>query len=149
MKYTLDTSVIIKGLVKPRRKKQDHLLGEQIRIYEVASSIMDDVYNKKIDLSIPIAAIIEVASVSSRLTGIKSIGIETAGFINSIATEIIDEGNILQQCIDVAATTKISGFDSIFITCAKITDSTLITDDKKMYESAVKIGVKVKLLDIK
>ena len=41
---------------------------------------------------------------------------------------------------------RISGFDSIFIACAKITDSTLFTDDKKMYEAALKVGVKAKLL---
>lgn len=138
----LDTSVMVKGLIEPRRKKQDPLLSEQVRVYEVASSIMDRVYNKEISLVIPTLAIIEVASVSSRLTGIKSIGIETAEFIESIATQIIDEREILQECIDIAATTKISGFDSVFIACAKVTDSTLITDDKRMFDLPLKSGLK-------
>jgi len=146
MRYTFDSSVIIKGLLEPRRKKRDSLLKEQIRIHNIASSLMEKAYNKEAGLFIPTAAIIEVACVSSRLTGVRDIGIKTAEFVIAIATEILDEKEILRECIDMAATTRISGFDSVFITCAKVTDSTLITDDKKMFDAAVKVGVEAKLL---
>jgi len=46
----------------------------------------------------------------------------------------------------VAAETKASGFDSVFIACAKTLGILLITDDKGMYDAAVKIGVKAELL---
>lgn len=146
MNYTFDSGVIIKGLIKPRRKKQDPLLKEQNRIYEIASSFMDRVYSREANLFIPTVAIIEVACVASRLTGVKSIGVKTAQFIGDIAAGIINERDILKECIDIGATTKISGFDTVFIACAKFTGSALITDDKKMHEAAVKAGVDTKLL---
>lgn len=145
MKRILDSSVIIKGLIEPRRKKQDHILEEQLRIYDIASSIMDTINRGEITLLIPNVAIVEVAAVASRLTGKKNTGIETANFIKGIA-KVINENDILAECIGIAAATKVSGFDSIFITCAKATNSTLITDDKKMHDAAVKLGVKAKLL---
>ena len=145
MKQILDSSVIIKGILKPRRKKQDQILEEQVRVYNIASSIMNSVNIGEARLVIPNVAVVEVAAVASRLTGKKDIGIKTANFIKNIA-EIINEEDILAQCIDIAATTKVSGFDNIFITCAKVTDSILITDDKKMYDAAINIGIKAKLL---
>lgn len=146
MNYTIDSSVLIKGLVKPLRKKQDLILEEQVRIYNIATSIMDKIYHNEISLIIPTVAIVEVACVSSRLTGMKSVGIKTATFVKSLAAQIIDEKEILHECIDIAATTKSSGFDSVFITCAKITNTPLITDDKGMYRAAQGIGIKAKLL---
>ena|SRR3989338_4190394 len=149
MNHVFDTSVIIKGILKPRRKKQDSILKEQFRVHKIATSFMNKIYSGKINLIIPSAALIEIAAVSSRLTGVKDTSIKTTNFINSIST-VINESDILDQCIDVAAETKISGFDAVFIAVAKLTNSTLITDDKKMYESATKLSVDSKLLrDIK
>jgi len=145
MNNVLDSGVIIKGILEPRRKKQDEILAEQLRVYSVASSLMNEVNSGKTSLLIPNVAIVEIAAVASRLTGNKNIGIETANFIQNIA-KIINENDILTQCVDIAATTKASGFDNIFIACAKVTNSTLVTDDKKMYDAAGKIGVKAKLL---
>ena len=145
MRQTIDSSVIIKGMLEPRRKKQDEILREQLRLHSIASSIMDKVNSGEAELIIPNVAIVEVASVASRLTGIKEMGVNTANFVKGVAT-IVNEGDILSECIDIAAATKLSGFDNIFITCAKVNDSLLITDDRKMHEAAAKVGVKSKLL---
>ena len=145
MRRTIDSSVIVKGILKPRRKKQDAVLKEQTVLYGIASSIMDGINKGEDELVIPTIAIVEVAAVVSRLTGIKDSGVNTANLISSIAT-VIDESDILKECIDIAAETKISGFDSVFIACAKATNSTLITDDRKMHEAALKAGIMSKLL---
>jgi len=146
MRYVLDTSVIIKGLIKPRRRKEDSILQEQIRIHETASTRLDRFYKGRIHFIIPSIAVVEIAAVSARLTGIKDTGIETANFVYGIASEVINENNILAECIETAAETKISGFDAVYITCAKVTRSELITDDKGMYDAAVRTGIKAKLL---
>ncbi|QDA31529.1 type II toxin-antitoxin system VapC family toxin [Thermococcus indicus] len=39
-----------------------------------------------------------------------------------------------------------SGFDVLFLACTKRADAKLVTDDKKMYEKAVKAGIKAELL---
>ena len=75
MKYVLDTSVIIKGLIKPRRKKADNIRIEQFKAYKTASAIIDDIYEGTVDLYIPVVAVIEIAAVASRLTGSKAVGI--------------------------------------------------------------------------
>ena len=146
MKYVLDTSVIIKGLIKPRRKKADNIRIEQFKAYKTASAIIDDVYSGAIDMYIPTVAVIEISAVASRLTGSKAVGISTANFVESLAAEVIGEKTILAECIAVAAETKASGFDVVFITCAKIFGLLLITDDRGMYDAAIKIGVKAELL---
>jgi predicted nucleic acid-binding protein len=145
MRQTIDSSVIVKGILKPMRKKQDKILEEQTRLYGIASSIMDEINKGENELVIPNVAIVEVAAVVSRLTGIKDSGIHTANLITSIAV-VINESDVLKECIDIAAETKISGFDSIFIACAKAANSVLITDGRKMHEAATKAVVKSKLL---
>src|SRR3989344_5188473 len=146
MSHVFDTSVIIKGLIKPRRKKQDSISKEQLRIYNLASSLVDKVNNREIEVIIPVVAVIEVACVSSRLTGSKNVGRQTAEFVINFASNIISDTEILQECIDIGSVTMSSGFDTVFITCAKVTNSILITDDKKMFNAAIKVGVKAELL---
>lgn len=145
MNKTLDTTAIIKGILEPRRKKKDAIFEEQMRIYRIASSIMDDIYGGKDELFIPTISVVEIAAVTSRLTGDKNTGSETAAFIRSISS-IVNEAVILDDAVSIAAETKISGFDSIFIACAKATNSILVTDDKKMHEAALKAGVSSRLL---
>ena len=38
VKYTIDTSFVVKGLVPPRRKKQDEMLAQQQKMYKLARS---------------------------------------------------------------------------------------------------------------
>ncbi len=42
--------------------------------------------------------------------------------------------------------TKASGFDVVFMSCAEVTGSILITDDKGMYEKAIDYGLEAKFL---
>ena len=77
MNHVFDTSFIIKGLIRPRRKKQDSILKEQIRIHKIASSIIDKVYRSEIKLIIPTIALVEIAAVTSRITGKEEKGIQT------------------------------------------------------------------------
>ena len=146
MNKTLDTTAIIKGILEPRRKKQDAIFKEQFRIHKVASSILDYIYDGKDRLFVPTIVLVEIAAVASRLTGDEKIGTETAYFVKSIASRVVSENELLDEAVFIASKTKISGFDSVFIACAKITDSILITDDRKMYEAAIKTGIKSKLL---
>jgi len=144
-KLTLDTTVLAKGMIPPGRKKKDSIYEEQFRLYDIAKSIILEVENRKAIMSIPSVALVEIAAVGSRLTGKGERGIMASDYVKEHGTIIYDIC-LLEESIRIAARTKISGFDSIFIACAKITDSILITDDKKMYEAAVKAGVETKLL---
>ena len=142
---TLDTTVLAKAIVPPRRWKQDAIYKEQFRLHTIAKSITGKVESKQDIMNIPSIAIIEIAAVAARLTGKEERGIQASVYVKGQGSIIYDL-YLLDEAVRIAAKTKISGFDAIFIACAKSTNSTLITDDKKMYEAALKVSIKAKLL---
>jgi predicted nucleic acid-binding protein len=142
---TLDTTVLAKGIIPPIRRKKDSVYEEQFRLHTIAKSIIREVENMQTVMNIPSIAIIEITAVGARLTGKDERGIQASDYVREHGN-IVYDFYLLEEAVRIAAKTRISGFDSIFIACAKITDSTLFTDDKGMYEAALKVGVKVKLL---
>ena len=146
---TLDTTVLAKAIIPPRRRKRDAIYEEQFRLFTIAKSIIREVEEKESIMHIPSVAVVEIAAVSARLTGKEQRGIQASDYVKKYGNIIYDI-NLLNEAVKIASKTKISGFDSIFITCAKVTNSMLITDDKKMYDAAINLGIKSKLLrDIK
>jgi len=145
MDYVFDTSALAKGIIPPRRRKQDSIYKEQIRLFKIADSFLIEVKNKQAVMNIPSVALVEIAAVGARLTGEYKRGIQSSNFLKKHGNIFYDT-QLLTKSIDIAAETKISGFDSIFIACAKLTNSTLITDDKGMHKAAVSLGINSKLL---
>lgn len=143
--FTLDTTVLAKGIIPPRRRKEDAIYEEQFRLYNIAKSIIKEVEDKESIMNVPSAAIVEIAAVGARLTGKEERGIQSSDFVKEHGNIVYDI-DLLEQAVKIASQTKISGFDSIFIACAKVTNSLLITDDKNMFDAAIKVGVKAKLL---
>src|SRR3989338_3646428 len=123
MLITLDTTVLVKALVEPRREKKG-----------------------KNQLCIPSVAIVETASVVSRLTGSEELGKEAADFVTELAHSIIYDVELLDKAVAIATNTKASVFDVIFLACSKLTNSMLITDDAGMHKAAASAGVESKLL---
>ncbi|ODS42860.1 MAG: hypothetical protein MSIBF_06220 [Candidatus Altiarchaeales archaeon IMC4] len=142
---TLDTTVLAKGIIPPRRRKNDPIYAEQFRLYTVAKSIIREVETGLAVMNIPSVAIVEIAAVGARLTGKEGRGILASEYVRNYG-HILHDVYLLDDAVRIAAKTKISGFDSVFIACARITDSTLITDDKGMYDAALKAGIRAKLL---
>ena len=145
MNVTLDTTVLAKGLIPPMRRKKDVLYEEQSRLHVIAKSIISKVESKESVMHIPSVAVVEIAAIGARLTGKEEKGIEVSDFVENHG-KIVYDIDLMSEAVRIAAKTKISGFDSIFIACAKTTNSMLITDDKKMHEAADRVGVSSKLL---
>ena len=149
MSYVLDTSVLAKAIIPPRRKKQDSIFIEQSRLFTIAKSFLTEIENKRNIMNIPSIAIVEIAAVAARLTGKDKRGIQASNYVRKHGN-IIHDTSFLNQAVKIAAEIHISGFDSIFIACAKLTNSTLITDDKTMHDAAISLGINSRLLrDIK
>ena len=142
---TLDTTVLAKGIIPPRRRKKDYVYEEQFRLHTIAKAVIREVENKESVMHIPSAAIVEIAAVGARLTGKEERGVQASAFVNEHGNIIYDI-DLLEEAVKIASKTKTSGFDSVFIACAKTTNSILITDDRKMHDAAIKVGVKSKLL---
>ena len=142
---TLDTTALANALFPPRRRKNDSIYEEQFRLHTIAKSILSEIENKQSVMNVPSVAIVEIAAVGARLTGKDERGLQASDYVREHGNIIYDV-DFLDESVIIAAKTKISGFDSIFIACAKIANSTLITDDRKMHEAAIKVGVNSKLL---
>jgi hypothetical protein len=83
-KNTFNTSVIIKGMIPPR--KRDEKRNERIRKFKTATTYMRFLFSGKIIGFIPSAVLVEVSAVGARLTGSKRFGISLAGKIEEICT---------------------------------------------------------------
>lgn len=149
MEYTLDTTILAKGIIPPRRTKKDALFAEEQRLHNLAKSILTKIESKQSVMNIPTVAIIETAAVARRLTGKEERGIQAADYVRAHGNIIYDI-IVIDKAIEIAAKTGVSGFDALFIACAVVTNSVLVTDDKKMFDAAIEIGVSAPLLrDIK
>ena len=142
---TLDTTVLIKAIIPPRRRKNDALYNEQLRLHTSAKAIVSKVEEGQLSMNVPAVAIIEAAAVGARLTGKEQRGMDAAAYVKANGN-IIEEAALLERAVEIAAKIKISGFDSLFIACAEITGSVLVTDDKGMHEAAIKYGIRAELL---
>jgi hypothetical protein len=70
---TLDTPIIIKGMIPPRRK--DEKRNKRLRKFKTATTCMRFLFSGKIIGFIPSAVLIEVSAVGARLTGSNEFGI--------------------------------------------------------------------------
>ncbi len=143
--FTIDTTALAYALFPPRRRKKDAIYEGQFRLHSIAKPIMLEIENKESVMNLPSIAIVEIAAVGARLTGKEERGIQASDYAKEHGNIVYDTA-LLEESVKVASKTKISGFDSVFVACAQITNSILVTDDRKMHEAAVKAGVKSKLL---
>ena len=81
----------------------------------------------------------------SRLTNDSESALLSVSFVSSHA-KMYDTADLLERSIEIGIETKASGFDVIFMACADVTGSLLITDDRKMYERSRESGIDTTLL---
>ena len=141
----LDTSVFVKGFVPPKRKKRDEVYYSRLELHRKAKSILDDVTMGRILLHEPVVMLIETASVVSRLSNNPALSRLAISFITEHSL-LYSDVYLLETAIDLGIITKASGFDVLFLACAKKADAKLVTDDKKMYEKALRAGIEAELL---
>ena len=144
--YTVDSSFIIKGLVTVRRRQADALRAQQVREYEVANEYLSQIRSGVHRMFVPAIALVEVAAVISRLTNSREDATKGSGFVRENATQLYYETDLLEQAIETAITAKTGGYDTIFLTVAKISGSTLLTADRAQHEMATIVGLKSELL---
>ena len=141
----LDTSVFVKGFVPPKRKKKDEVYYSRLMLHRKAKSILEEVATGRILLHEPVVMLVETASVVSRLSGSPALSRLAISFVTEHSL-LYSDVYLLETAIDLGIATKASGFDILFLACAKRANARLITDDKKMYEKAVKAGIEAELL---
>jgi predicted nucleic-acid-binding protein len=116
VRYTIDTSFAVKGLVPPRRKKQDEILEKQQKMHKSARSYLDNGRDKHAEMYIPAVALIETAIVISRITNNEKDSRKGISFLRRNAAHVFYEHEILEEAISFDIEVKASGYDTIFLT---------------------------------
>lgn len=132
---TTDTTVLVKGLIPPRRKKRDVIHDEYLNLHRKAKEVLLKIERGIYKNHIPLIALIETVCVVARLTNDYE-SVELALSFASQNSELYSDAYLLEKAIEIGMRTKASGFDVVFMSCAEVTGAILITDDKGMYEKA-------------
>jgi len=102
---TTDTSVLIKGLVTPRRKVNDALFNESVRLHKNALIILEKIENGEYHNHIPVLAIIETACVVSRLTNDPESPSLAVSFVSN-NSKLYDTTILLEKSIEIGIKQK-------------------------------------------
>ena len=142
MKVILDTSVIVKALLRPRRSLPQEVLERENQTHEKARLVVHLCDDHEVLL--PKACLVEVASVLKR----NGHGDVIPDILESLSLSynLVPEETIFEEAIDVASKTGASGFDCYFMALALVEGALLITDDVKMAFHARNLGIKTLLL---
>ena len=146
MRYTMDTSFAVKGLIPPRRKKRDEIFEQQQKMFNLARSYLDRVRSKEVEMFLPAIALVETGIVVSRITNNEEDSQRAVSFLRRNASHIFYDHEILEEAISFGIKTKTSGYDTMFLTVAKLSGSELLTDDSLQHRIALSRGVVSHLL---
>ncbi|MDD5204296.1 MAG: PIN domain-containing protein [Desulfobacterales bacterium] len=144
--YTIDTSFAVKGMIPPRRRKQDDVLEQQQRMYAVARSYLDKVKRGEAEMYIPAIALVESGIVVSRITNNEEDSRGAVSFLRWNASRVFYDHELLDEAITLGIQIKASGYDTIFLTVAEKSGSELLTDDSLQHRIAVSRGIPSHLL---
>lgn len=146
VKYTIDTSFGVKGLIPPRRKKQDEIFREQQKMFKLARSYLDKVRSGEVEMYLPAIALVETGIVVSRITNNEEDSRRAVSFLRRNAAHIFYDHEILEEAISFGIKTKASGYDTIFLTVTEMSGSELLTDDSLQHRIALSRGIVSRLL---
>ena len=140
-KVVLDTSVIVKAVLKPSRWLPKDIYEREVETHKKSRLLIRSVKQKRMKVFIPFVALVEIAGVLTRLAS-SSLAKEV---IESLGTSenfhIVYEEEIRDYAIEIALEVGSSGFDTYFIAVAKMFNAMLITDDEPMALRAKHLGV--------
>ena len=146
VRYTMDTSFAVKGLIPPRRKKRDEIFEQQQKMFNLARSYLDRVRSKEVEMFLPAIALVETGIVVSRITNNEEDSQRAVSFLRRNASHIFYDHEILEEAISFGIKTKASGYDTMFLTVAELSGSELLTDDSLQHRIALSRGVVPHLL---
>ncbi len=102
-----------------------------------AKKIYESIIEGKHRLILPFAVIVEVASAVSMLTGKAEFGKDAAIEIEDSAELVLFDSDFKERALDYAVKIKAGGFDNIIAIASILYGTTLITNDKPLYDKLV------------
>ncbi len=138
-KVVLDTSVIIKSIFKPPKSLSDKIYKRELGTHEKCRVLIKELEERNAEIYIPKVCIVETGAVVKRLADRKLAIRISKSLLDSY--EVVDEAILFESAWIIAMETGCSGFDSYFISLAKIKCALLFTEDRKMHFNAKELGV--------
>lgn len=145
-RFVFDTTFIVKGLVEPRRTKQDKEFERQTNLHFKAKEYLEKLNTGQIVMIIPSIALVETGCVVARLTNDPVLAQESVDFLKENAAAILFDFETLDTAIKVGIETKASGFDNLYLAVLELTKGILLTDDHRLHELAIEKGFESRLL---
>jgi predicted nucleic acid-binding protein len=139
IKVVLDTSIIVKSLLYPRKSLPEDIYDREIKTHKKCRHLIKFLNSKGIETYLPKVSLVEVVSVLKR-HGYPRIALQVLESLSD-SYNFIPEDDIFEYCIDIALKTGTSGFDCYFIATSLMLNAILITDDEKMSKHASSIGL--------
>ncbi len=137
----LDSSVIVKTILKPGHWLPDEIYGRELETHHKAKILIKIFKSRQTIVLIPYPVLVEVAAVITRLVNREL----AERVIESIKTTknyiIVYEEEYRDKALQVALNTGSSGFDAYIIALAWIRNALLITDDESMSKHAEVLGL--------
>ena len=142
----LDSSVIVKALVKPARWLPAEIYRRELETHIKARRVVELLRLRKRRVLIPFPILVEVAAVLSRLAD-KELAEKTVESLRTTENYVvIDEEDVREEALKIAIDTGSSGFDAYILATAQKYKALLITDDQPMSIHAKKQHIKSILL---
>jgi len=145
-RVVLDTSVIVKAVLKPGRWLPRDVYEREIETHRKSRLLIRLLKEERIEVLIPFVALVEVAGVLTRLAS-SSLAREV---VESLRTSenyrIVYEEEIRDSVIEIALEVGSTGFDTYFIAVAKKFNAMLVTDDEPMAIHAKRLGIDTVLI---
>ena len=142
----LDSSVIIKSLLKPGRWLPGEVYKRELETHYKARTLVKTLKSNNITVLLPYPVIVEVGAVIARLASRELAGRVVESLRTTKNYIVVYEEEYRDKALKVALLTGSSGFDAYIIGLAWSRDALLITDDEPMSKHAEALGVKVVLL---
>ncbi|MCE4610051.1 MAG: type II toxin-antitoxin system VapC family toxin [Desulfurococcales archaeon] len=142
----LDSSVIIKSILKPGRWLPEEIYRRELKTHNKAKALVKKLKSSDTIVLIPYPAIVEVAAVISRLASRELAEKVVESLKTTKNYTIVYEEEYRDKALKVALQTGSSGFDAYIIALAWHRHALLITDDEPMSKHAKTLGVKIVLI---
>jgi len=145
-KVVLDSSVIVKSILKPGRWLPNAVYERELETHRKAKTLVKILRSSPATALIPYPVLVEVAAVITRLAGRKLAEKVVESLRTTKNYAIVHEEDYRDKALQVALKTGSSGFDAYILALAWDRDALLITDDEPMSKHAETLGVHVALL---
>ena len=142
---SLDANIFIYANISGDMIKNKKKREEWIQLHKKADVIYTDMLKGKHIVIIPSVIVAEVCAVISRMTNSEEEGMKAANQIQQYCIVIYESASIFEELLPIIAKVKGSGIDSILASVAVTEVTTLVTNDRKLFNLLEKSQLEIDL----